>query len=65
MDEIIGVPKGAHLLFDTPDTVEIPFRVLRIENSPFPPISAMALRAAIDRLLVEAEGFTLAWERPL
>ena len=65
MNEIISVPKGAHLPLDTPDTVEIPFRVLRIENIPFLAISAMASRIAIDRAAIEAEGFVLAWERPL
>ena len=56
--QIVVTPEGLARECVAPDLRTISYE--RVRNAP-----KLQDRAAIDRCLVEAAGFTLAWERPL
>jgi hypothetical protein len=58
--EIVVTPEGLMRECINPD-----LRAIRYERVPTAEQRAHALRAAADRAAIEAEGFTLAYERPL
>lgn len=60
-----NIAERVHAAVDAENTLDVPRVEWRIENNPFAPISVTASRLAIVQAVMEACGYTLAWERPL